>query len=140
MGMKELQERREKLRAEYAEAESKQAEVDYAALVDAEEEYGFGAVQTLKVKQFQPGLPTFVVLRNPGGTPFYRKYLDEMGNAKSASKKQDANAALGVACLVYPPKGEIRDRMLQAFPGLSLSAGLAAQRLAELDAEDEKKE
>lgn len=138
MSIEELNAKRAALRAEHEAAEQAQAEIDLAALIDAEQEHGFGSVTSLKVRAYRKGLPTLVVVRSPGGTPFYRKYLDETSNAKSDMKKRDALLALGVSCLVYPPKGDLRDKMLEAFPGLSLSAGIAATKLAELEVEAEK--
>lgn len=138
MSIEELNAKRAALRAEHESAEQAQAEIDLAALIDAEQEHGFGSVTSLKVRAYRKGLPTLVVVRSPGGTPFYRKYLDETSNAKSDMKKRDALLALGVSCLVYPPKGDLRDKMLEAFPGLSLSAGIAATKLAELEVESEK--
>lgn len=140
MGIEELKAKREALRAEYAEAEAKQAEIDLAALLDAEQEHGFGAVRSLKVRGYKKGLPTMAIVKSPGGTPFYRKYLDELANAKSDMKKRDAALALGRACIIYPPKGDVLDAMLDAFPGLPLSASMAAQKLAELETDEEKKD
>lgn len=138
MSIEELNDKRAALRAEHEAAEQAQAEIDLAALLDAEQEHGFGSVTSLKVRAYRKGLPTMVVVKSPGGTPFYRKYLDETSNAKSEMKKRDALLALGLACLAYPPKGELRDKMLEAFPGLTLSAGIAATKLAELEAESGK--
>lgn len=138
--LKALQERREKMKREYAEAEAKQAAIDLAALVSAEEEFGFGEVESLKVPSFKPGLPTLAIVRSAGGTHFYKAYLHESINAKSAAKKTAAVETLGTACMVYPPPGELRDKMAEAFPGMLASAGLAVVRLADLASDAEKKD
>lgn len=138
MSIEELNAKRAALRAEHEAERLKQEEIDLAALLDAEHEHGFGAVKGLKVREFRKGLPTMAIVKSPGGTPFYRKFLDEVSNAKTDMKKRDAIVSLGMACLIYPPKGELRDKMIDAFPGLPVSASVTAQRLADLEEEQAK--
>jgi hypothetical protein len=135
----EAEERRARLRAEAAQAESEQSDIDFAALVDAEEEHGFGAVESLKVSSYRAGVPTMAVIKAPSRT-YYRKYLDEFRNAKNDKARGVAQETLGQSCMVYPPSGDVRDRMLDAFPGLYVCAGIRAAKLGELDAEAEKKD
>lgn len=136
----EIQARREALKAKHREAEQAQAEIDLCALADAEEEHGYGSVESLPVKDFVAGCPTMAIVKSPGGTPFYKKYTDQVRNARGdVGKVGKAQEVLGESCMVYPPPGEVRDRMLAAFPGLYVSCAVRAVKFAELDAETEKK-
>ncbi len=139
--LEKVQAKREAMRLEWAAAEAAQNLIDQEALVDLEDEYGFGSVVSLKVPGFKKGLPTLAVVRSPGGgTGYYTKYKDQVRRAgKDAKKIGEAQEQIGEACLVYPPEGDLRKSMLEAFPGLMLSAGIAAVGLAELSADDEKK-
>lgn len=135
-----IQERREALKEKHRKAEAAQAEIDLSALADAEEEHGYGSVESLPVKDFVAGCPTMAIVKSPGGTPFYKKYTDQVRNARGdAMKVGKAQEVLGESCMVYPPPGEVRDRMLAAFPGLYVSCAVRAVKFAELDAETEKK-
>ena len=62
-----LQERREALRAEDERLEAEQAEIDFAALVDLEEEHGFGSVRAIRFTgSYKRGTPTMaIVTRTP---------------------------------------------------------------------------
>ena len=137
MSMEELKARREAMRKADAEAEAKQAEVDFAALVDAEEEHGFGAVRPVKVKQYRAGLPTLIVVRAPSSNAF-KAFQHETINAKSGAKKVDAAEGFGAGCIVYP-SGALLASMVDAFPGLKSSAAAVAAELAMGEAEEEKK-
>lgn len=138
MSMEELKARREAMRKADAEAEAKQAEVDFAALVDAEEEHGFGAVRPIKVKQYREGLPTMAIVKSPGGTHLFKAFQQETMNAKHGAKKIEAAESFGLASIVYP-SGELLASMLKAFPGLASSAAAVAAELAMGEAEEEKK-
>ena len=140
MSLEDIQARREAARAAYESARAAQYEIDLAALADIEEEHGYGAVESLPVKGFTPGIPTMAIIRSPGGTRSYFVYTDKVHAAKQ-DIKQIANAQLelGRVCLLYPPPGEVRDAMVKAYPGLFISCAVRAVKLAELDSEEEKK-
>lgn len=138
--IEEIQARREALKAKHVAAEQAQAEIDLCALADAEEEFGYGSVESLPVKDFVAGCPTMAIVKSPGGTPFYKKYTDQVRNAKGdVGKVGKAQEILGESCMIYPPPGEVRERMLASFPGLYVSCAVRAVKFAELDAETEKK-
>jgi len=138
--IEEIQARRDAMRAALAAKEQEQKAIDLEALADAEEEHGFGCVEPLHVRGYKEGIPTFAIIKSPGGTAYYRRYLDQLRNAKKESEKGKAQELLGESCVIYPPKGEARDAMLSAVPGLYVCAAIAACKLAELVAEDEKKD
>lgn len=138
--LEEIQARRAKLREAHDSARLAQEEIDYAALADAEEEHGYGSVKSIVVESFKAGCPTLAVVKSPGGTAFYKRYSDQVRNAKGDAKKVgEAQELMGQGCMIYPPVGEVRKAMAEAFPGLFVSAGIVAVRMAELDAEEEKK-
>ena len=137
MSMEEIRARREAMRKEHEEAKAKQAEIDEAALLSAEEEHGFGAVEGVPVN-YQKGFPTKAVVKSPGGTHLFKAFQHETMNAKSGAKKIEAAEAFGLACIVYP-SGELLASMLKAFPGLASSAAAVASELAMGEAEEEKK-
>ena len=138
--IEEIQARRDAMRAPLAAKEQEQHLVDMEALADAEEEHGFGCVKPLKVHGYKEGVATFAIIKSPGGTAYYRRYLDQLRNAKKESEKGKAQELLGESCVIYPPKGEEREAMLSAFPGFYICAAIEACKMAELSAEDEKKD
>lgn len=140
MSIEEIQARRDAMRAEQEKARAEQHEIDLAALADAEEEHGYDSVRSLVVRGYKKGLPTMAIVKSPGGTAFYKRYSDQVRNSKGDAKKVgEAQELMGEGCMIYPPPGDVRREMAKAFPGLLVSCGIEAVKLAELDAEEEKK-
>jgi hypothetical protein len=136
----ELNERRAKLREAEAELETQQAEIDLAALVDAETELGFGSVRSLNFRGYRKGSPTLAIIRAPSRAD-YREYLLKVREAKNDRVKGEAAERLGESCMVYPPhKSESRTAMLEARPGVYVVAGIEAAKMAEASSEDAKKD
>lgn len=135
-----LQERREALRVEEAQAEEAQAEIDFAALVSAEEEHGFGSVRAIRFKgSYKRGTPTMAIVIAPERA-HYREYLKNVRAGKNDTAKAEASERLGESCMIYPPHGsEMRSAMLAARPGVYVVAGIEVAKLAEGRIEDEKK-
>lgn len=136
----------EKLRAERREAASKQRDEQHAkdleALIELEDLYGFDALRKLNTTHFVPGIPTFAVIKSPGGTAVYKRYTDKVRKAqKQAQLIGAAQEELGISCLVYPdPKSEVAKAMIEAFPGMPISIAVAAINMVELQEDEEKKD
>lgn len=136
-----LQERREALRKEDEKLEAAQAEIDFAALVDAEEEHGFGSVRAIRFKgAYKRGTPTMAIVIAPE-RGHYREYLKGvLRSGKNDVAKGEAGERLGESCMIYPPHGsEMRAALLAARPGVYVVAGIEVAKLAEGGAEEEKK-
>lgn len=139
MSIQEIQERRARMREEAERARAEQEAIDLLALADAEEQHGFGRVESLPVKHHVKGCPTFAIVKVPEAL-FYKRFNSAVASAKGkASAILEAQEQIGQSCLIYPPKGEVRDAMEEAFPGLLVSCGQRAVKLAELDSAEEKK-
>ena len=135
-----LQERREALRAEDERLEAEQAEIDFAALVDLEEEHGFGSVRAIRFAgSYKRGTPTMAIVIAPA-RGHYREYLKNVRGGKNDAAKGEASERLGESCMVYPPPAsEMRSALLAARPGVYVVAGIEVARLAEGAAGEEKK-
>ena len=137
----ELEAKLEAKRAERAQAEEAQYELDLEARIALEDEHG--TIAAVKVSRFVPGQPTRAYLRTPNGAE-YKRYKAQMFKAaadkKSPVSTQQAQEMLASACWVYPAGKEAQDAMLGAFPGLLTPLSMAAAALAEGKAEEEGKE
>lgn len=137
--LEQLQEQREKQRADRGKQEAAQFEKDFEALVGLEVEHD--RVAAVKVT-FVPGLPTRAFLRAPTRLE-YQRYRDMVGRAvekKNIKAQSEAQDQLAKSCWVYPSEAKERDAMLEAFPGLLASIVLEATKLAEGKAEEEGKD
>ena len=134
----------EKLRAERREAATKQRDEQHAkdleALLELEDLHGFDALRRLNTTHFVPGIPTFAVIKSPGGSAVYKRYTDKVRKAqKQAQLIGAAQEELGISCLVYPT-GEAAKAMIEAFPGMPISIAVAAINMVELQDDVEKKD
>lgn len=134
-----------KARAEKRDALKKMEEEQFArdleALMQLEEEYGYGNIVGVKVN-FTPGLPTRAFLRVPDRAQ-YQKYRDNGTKAvgqKNTKGHTDALDVLAKSCWAYPKEHEAKEAMLEATPGLLASIGHEAIKLAEGKAEEEGKD
>ena len=128
------------LRKAGVEADRKaQYAIDLAALDEAEVQYGDDSVAALPVRGFVRGQPTMMIVRSPGGTPFYNRYKSMVRAAgKNVQAIGAAQEMLGGACIVYPAEAA-QEAFFAAFPGATISAGICAMKFVELSEEDEKK-
>lgn len=141
MTLEELQERRAKRKEANAKARLEQEAIDREAIDALEEEHGADNVAALEVNGFVKGLPALVVVRSPGGTPFYKRYVDQVRKAnKNTALIGRAQELLGESCIVYPTDETVLKQMQDQFPGLHISAGIRAIKFVELEAEEEKKD
>lgn len=133
------EERRAKRRAASDTAKAAQYAIDVVALDKLEEQYGEGALKVLHVPTFAPGLPTMVVVKSPGGSPAYKRFVDSVREAKGHQAAiAAASEQLARACIVYPDDA-VRALMLVAFPNLLIDASNAATSMVQLQTESEKK-
>lgn len=135
----DLEKKREQMRVVASEKKEAQALLDLAALVDAEEEHGFDSVRSLPFRGYVDGLPTLAIVRRASGAE-YKKFLQQVRTAKTDAARVSAQLQFGEACLLYPPAGELRARVLEAFPGTFVVASTAAAHMAEAEDEAEKKD
>lgn len=141
MSVADIEKRREERKAALAEAYEEQFEKDLFALDALEAEHGFGRVVRMNIKGFVPGLPTFIVIRSPGGTPLYKRYTDMVRAAgKNAAAIGAAQEMLGEASIVYPSEPEMLKALIKEFPGAKISAAIRAVACVELEAQEEKKD
>src|SRR5579872_4194296 len=80
--VEEIEARRAARKAESSKARDAQYEKDLEAFEALEIEHGDGCVARLSVRGFVPGLPTFAVVKSPGGTSFYKRYTDMVRRAQ----------------------------------------------------------
>lgn len=135
------QERRSKLREETDAAKLEQLATDLEAIADLEEELGESMVVAMDAKVWSPGCPVKIAVRAPNAAQ-YKRHLDTV---MRGTRDKDVNATtssvtlIGESCLVYPPKGELRDALIRTVPGAYLSAGQLAVQLGESEKANEKK-
>lgn len=138
----EIQEERAKRRKDLEKAEEAQNATDLEALNTLEIEHGDGMVRAVKVPTFMRGLPRRVFFKAPT-TPQYQRYTDTYGRATTKQSPAGQRAALellGKSCWLYPTNQEQREALVEAFPGLEVSVGLAAAKLGEAEQENEGKD
>ena len=139
--VEEIEARRAARKAESSKARDAQYEKDLEAFEALEIEHGDGCVARLSVRGFVPGLPTFAVVKSPGGTSFYKRYTDMVRRAqKNTQAIGAAQDMLADSCLVYPADEATRAAMFDAFPGLRITAAIRALKFVELEEEEEKKD
>lgn len=140
MSLEETEKRRAARREATEQLKAEQYEKDMAALDQLEEEHGETCVKALHVGSFVHGLPTFVVVKSPGGTSYHKRFVDNV--RKANGNKQLEGAAqdmLARASIVYPADAETLAAMLTAFPNMYNDVAAAAVDFVKLRAEDEKK-
>jgi hypothetical protein len=139
--IEEIEARRAARKAELEAAQNAQLEKDLEAFEALEIEHGANNVARLVVKAFTPGLPTFVVVRSPGGTSFYKRYVDMVRRAqKNTQAIGAAQDMLAESSIVYPSDEATRKAMFEQFPGVRVTAAVRALKFVELEEEDEKKD
>ncbi|MCL2777719.1 MAG: hypothetical protein FWD73_06915 [Polyangiaceae bacterium] len=135
--IEELEKKIEERREAREKAEEAQYEIDLAARLDLEEE--FGKVSEIRVTSYREGFPTRAYVRTPRAVEYkrYKDILHRAHAAKNTKQVQDAGDQLARACWVYPAQssdgGESPEQkaMLDAFPGLLVSINIVAAKLAE---------
>ncbi len=141
MSIEDIEKRRADRKAATAKAQEEQYEKDLEALDALEAEHGEGRVVRMNIKGFVPGLPTFIVIRSPGGTPLYKRYTAMVRAAgKNATAIGTAQDMLGEASIVYPSDPAVLKALLEEFPGAKISAAIRAVACVELEAQEEKKD
>lgn len=135
-----IEARRAARKAATAEARAAQYVIDMAALDKLEEEHGETNVKALHVKGYIKGLPTFVVVKSPGGTSYHKRFCDQVraanGNKQAEGAAQDM---LARASIVYPAEAEAQAAMVAAFPNMLNDVAGAAVEFVALRSEEEKK-
>lgn len=138
------QARRKALRAALEEQRKAQLLEDLDAIENLEVELGPANIETLETV-YTTGIPALVAVRNPKKAEIDR-YQDSI---KPETKGQKivvgdiakAQAQLGGACLVYPPRdSELHKQLLELRPAIKVQAGQAALAIAEARREAEGKE
>lgn len=135
----ELEEIQAKRQEEKAKVEDAQRAIDLAARMELEDK--FGAIASVGVARFVQGHPTKAHVRTPEPVE-YKKYLSQVHvgvDKKNLKLQREAQETLARVCWVYPATSEEREAMLEKFPGLLTSVGVAAAGLAEGRSEEEGK-
>jgi hypothetical protein len=131
-------------RAAKVDAEVKAREEQLAADVEAiealEEKLGIRIHASKQVRQFVVGLPVVVGVRAPDAAEYKRMFSGVNRSNGNGDAKVAAHTMLANACWVYPQDAATRDAMLAANGGLLASVGNFANKLAEVELEEEGKE
>lgn len=138
--LEEIEAKRAERKAAHEAAEAEQFANDLEALDALEEEHGDGTIGAIKVR-FKKGQPTRAFFKTPTSAQ-YKRYLDCVHKGvdkKNLGKQREAQEQLARSCWVYPKDEAAQAAMLEDFPGLLTSMGLAAAALAEGKAEEEGK-
>ena len=127
------------------EARQEQLCTDLEALDALEIEHGDEKVRRVDLKSYVPvspdgtKLPTFVVVRMPSRIEFKR--FQDMAKTTKDGKQGDGLKAIDLlasACIVYPDAATY-EKLREEVPGVHVSAGTEAARMAAAEAEEEKK-
>lgn len=128
MDIKQIESEREARKAALLDARNAQHVIDLEALNALEIERGDENVAAVNVDRFSPGLVTLVVVR-PLSKHELKRFRDrvkrESGDASSAAEEAAEST------LLYPAKDSPEWKaLLDAVPGMSVRAGVAAVQLA----------
>lgn len=135
-----IEERREARRKATGKERDAQYLLDMKALDALEEEHGEQNVKPLHVQAYMTGLPTFIVVKSPGGTSFHTRFVAEVRKANGNKQMEGmAQDRLGRSSIVYPVESAAVDAMLLAFPNMLNDAAAAAMEFVKVRAEEEKK-
>lgn len=138
--IEELERRREQRREERDGAEKRQYAIDLQEAEELEAEHG--VIAAVKVARFVPGQPSRAFIRIPTRGE-YKRYVDQVakavGDKRNGTGTRNAQETLAKSVWLYPRKDDAREAMLDVFPGLLTTIGLAAAKLAEANEEDEGK-
>lgn len=137
----DLREQRHRRRDAAAAERKPQVAKDEEALGKLEDEHGYDRLRVLRAPYYSAGLPTLVVVKSPGGTSYWKRFQDQIRNAKGNKQLEGAaQDMLARACIVYPNEPEQLRAMCDAFPNLLNDAANAAASLGRLETEEEKKD
>jgi len=138
--VEEIEKRRSERRKAHDDARDAQALKDLEAIDALEAEHG-EPLHTMTANGFKHGVAVKVAFRAPSPTE-YKRYCDMVGRAQQkndAIERRRAQEMLAASCLMYPPEGEARKAMLEAFPGVLISLAIESAKVAELRNEEEGK-
>ncbi len=141
--LEEIEARRAARRTANIDARHAQEIVDLTEIDKLEEERG-DALHTCKVNRFVPGCVAKLAYRAPTRGE-YKRYSDTVFGGRNVAKGDlkssvEAQRVLGEVCMVYPPKGEAREALLEACPGVMTTIGQLASKLGDAEAEETGKE
>lgn len=138
--IQEIEKRRAERRQKHDEARDAQIVKDLEA-IDALEEASGEPLHTATANGFHPGVAVKAAFCAPSPVQ-YKRYCDMVGKAQQKNdpiERRKAQEMLASVCMVYPPEGDERKAMLEAFPGVLISLAIEAAKVAELRSEDEGK-
>jgi hypothetical protein len=122
------------------EARDEQMSKDREAIDTLETEHGYVLDVSLSVKHFVPGHPVIIGVRPPKGAE-YKRYFQQINRANAGpDAKGAAHETLAQTCWAYPSEPESRKVLIDSNPALLAQVGNIANKLAELEREDEGKD
>ncbi len=137
--LEEIKARRAARAAATEEARAAQYLIDCKAIEALEAEHGYVLNISQQVRQFVPGCPVVVAVKAPSELE-YKRFFQQINRSKgNADAQMAAHAMLAQVCWVYPENPEARKAMVAANGGLLASVGNLANKLAELNADEEGK-
>lgn len=132
--------RREGREAAADKLREEQEVADLEAIDALEVERGNPLDASFTVSQFVLGHPVRLGMRAPSEAEYKRYFKQINGAGGNADAKVAAHRMLAEVCWVYPESKESRAALLEANGGLLASIGNRASKLAELRADEEKKD
>lgn len=137
--LKAVEERSAKKAEAIAAAREEQYATDREKIAELEEKLGQKVYISNQVRQFTQGFPVVVGIRAPT-VPEYKRLFSQINRTKgNDDAKVAAHQMLAQVCWVYPEEPESREAMLEANSGLLASIGNYANKLAEVEIDDEGK-
>lgn len=130
-----VEERRAARKAQLADAEKAQRELDLEAIDALEVQHGDSNIAVLRVP-YADGFPVLVAVRTPK-EPEVKRFR---ARVKSDDKDQHtaACAEVGESCVVYPAR-DVFAQLAKQRPNLTVDAGLAALNLSRASKDAEGK-
>lgn len=129
------EERRAARKEANAKAAAAQREVDLEAIDALEIEHGDANIAIAEIT-YEAGLPVLSAVRRVNDAEL-KRYQARLANDPKATSS--AAAEVGLSCMEYPAKGEVRDALLKARPALTVGLGVLALKLAAGTAIEEAK-
>lgn len=141
--LEEIEARRQARRAANVDARQAQEIVDLTEIDKLEGERG-ETLHVCRVNRFVPGVVAKLAFRAPTRGE-YKRYSDTVFGGRNVAKGDlkssvEAQRVLGEVCMVYPPKGEAREALIDASPGVMTTIGQLASKLGDAAEEETGKE
>lgn len=134
-----IEKKKQAREAAEAAAREDQYATDREAISDLEEKLGINIHFSKQVRQFVAGMPVVVGVRAPSEAEYKRLFSQINRSNGNGDAKVAALTMLAQVCWVYPEDAATRKSMVESNSGLLVSVGNFANKLAEVEIEEEGK-